>query len=248
MAGGITSTACALIIGNELLNGSTNDCNLGELARTLRGLGIRLKRAVFLPDELDTLVPQIRAASAEYDVVFTSGGVGPTHDDLTISAVAQAFGVSTVVSDEMRQSLVSYYGDPLTPAQLQLAVVPDGACMMRLPDNVWPTIVMHNVWVLPGVPAIFRAKLEAVRHFLRGPVTYHSRAVFCRSDELTLKPLIDETVSSNPQVEIGSYPLWPATDAQTKITFECTDQTLIERAVEQFVSGLAHDDLLKLVE
>ncbi len=242
------STACALLIGNELLNGSTADCNLAALATTLRDLGIRLKRALVLPDQEETLCSEIRSASERYDVVFTSGGVGPTHDDVTIAAVCCAFGVEMVVNEDMRHALIAYYGEPLSAAQLLLARAPAGARMMRLPDTSWPTIVMHNVWVLPGVPAIFQAKLQAVRHYLSGPVTYHCRSVLCRSDELTLKYLIDATVQAHPDVEIGSYPLWPPTDAQTKITFEGTDSGQLESAVEQFVDGLPEAELLGVVE
>jgi molybdenum cofactor synthesis domain-containing protein len=242
------STACALLIGNELLNGSTVDCNLAALAKTLRDVGIRLKRALVLPDDIETLSYEIRLASSNYDVVFTSGGVGPTHDDVTIAAVAQAFRVGTVINEDMRSALADHYGTTLSPDHLLLARVPEGACMMRLPNSTWPTIVMHNVWVLPGVPAIFQAKLEAVREYLTGPVTYHCRAVLCRSDELTLKQLIDDTVQANPNVEIGSYPLWPAADAQTKITFEGTDSNQLQKAVEQFVGGLPPADLLRVFE
>jgi molybdopterin-biosynthesis enzyme MoeA-like protein len=107
---------------------------------------------------------------------------------------------------------------------------------------------MQNVWVLPGVPAIFRAKLQAVRQFLHGPVKFHSCAVLCRSDELSLKSLIDRVVENNPNVEIGSYPLSPPTDAQTKVAFEGTDAHILKAAVNQFVQALPNNDLLRIDE
>ena len=119
--------------------------------------------------------------------------------------------------------------------------------MMRLPSTPWPTVVMRNVWILPGVPAIFQAKLAAVRHYLTGPVTYHCRSVLCRSDELTLKPQIDITVQANPEVEIGSYPQCPPADAQTKITFEGTSAHQLACAVDQFIEGLPDDELVRVV-
>ena len=246
MPGNCVSTACALLIGNELLNGSVDDCNLVVLARTLHELGIRLKRALVLPDHVETLSAEISAASQQFDVVFTSGGVGPTHDDVTVCAAARAFGVDTVIDEEMRRALINHYGDPLSAAHTRLALVPDGASMMKLPRTTWPTVVMRNVWILPGVPAIFQAKLDAVRYFLKGPVTYHCCAVLCRSDELSLKQLIDLTVQANPKVEVGSYPLWPPTDAQTKITFEGTDTEHLKHAVDQFVGGLPANDLIRV--
>jgi len=245
---GPVSNACALLIGNELLNGSIADCNLVVLARTLRSLGIRLKRSLVLPDDVEILTEEIREASRQFDVVFTSGGVGPTHDDVTIAAAAQAFGVDTMTSEELRVALVNHYGEPLSEGHDRLAMVPRGSRMVKVPESTWPTIVMHNVWILPGVPVIFRAKLAAVRHFLKGPVHFYSCAVMCRSDELTLKSLIDQTVHANPAVEIGSYPLWPPTDAQTKITFEGTEPLILRTAVDQFLSGLPAKDLLRVDE
>jgi molybdenum cofactor synthesis domain-containing protein len=240
------STACALLIGNEVLNGSIADCNLVALARTLRSVGIRLKRALVLPDDIAILSEEIREASHQFDVVFTSGGVGPTHDDVTIAAAARAFDVDTITSEELRKALVNHYGEPLSEGHERLAVVPRGSRMVKVPESTWPTIVMHNVWILPGVPAIFRAKLTAVRHSLKGPVHFYSCAVMCRSDELTLKSLIDQTVQANPAVEVGSYPLWPPTDAQTKVTFEGTDTLIVQAAVDQFVSSLPANDLLRV--
>jgi len=246
MPGVPVSTACVLLIGNELLNGTTEDCNLPVVARTLRSLGIRLKRALVLPDHVETLTEELRRASVQFDVVFTSGGVGPTHDDVTIAAVANAFGVDTIVNDELQRALIAHYGEPLSSAHNRLAMVPRGSRMVKMPEASWPTIVMHNIWVLPGVPAIFRAKFEAVGQFMRGPVQFQSCAVLCRSDELNLKSLIDETVDANPTVEIGSYPLWPPAEAQTKITFEATDTGSLKVAVDQFVHGLPVNDLLRI--
>jgi len=242
------STACALLIGNELLNGSTDDCNLAALAQSLHSLGIRLKRALVLPDDVELLTVEIQKASEAYDVVFTSGGVGPTHDDVTIAAVAKAFNVDTVVNEELHTALASYYGEPLTEAHLRLAVVPRGACMVRVPETPWPTIMMRNVWVLPGVPAIFRTKLDTVKRWLKGTASFHSCAVVCRSDELRLKVLIDRAVLANPSIEIGSYPIWPPTEAQTKVTFEGLDGASLKAAVAQFVESLPGNDLLRIVE
>ncbi len=242
------SSACALLIGNELLSGAVDDCNLATLARTLYAQGIRLERALVLPDDVKMLAVEIREASRRFDVVFTSGGMGPTHDDVTVAAVAQAFGVDTVISEEMYAALVSHYGAPLSDGHRRLAEVPRGAHTVKAPDATWPTIVMQNVWILPGVPAIFRAKLEAVKIFLHGPVRFHSCAVLCRSDELTLKCLIDRTVRDNPQVQVGSYPLWPPAEAQTRITFEGTDTEILKSAVDGFVASLPKNDLLRIID
>ena len=166
------STACALLIGNELLNGSIDDCNLGELARSLHSLGIRLKRALVLPDDIDLLTIEIQNASQAFDVVFTSGGIGPTHDDVTIAAVAKAFGVDTVVDEELRTALTEYYGAPLSEVHLRLAHVPRGSCMVRVPETRWPTIVMRNVWVLPGFQPYFERSWKRSGTGCEGPFAF----------------------------------------------------------------------------
>src|SRR5262249_41670449 len=145
-------TAAALIIGNELLSGKIADKNLVILARVLREVGVQLRRVVMILDDLDVIAREIQTLSSSHDFVFTSGGVGPTHDDVTIDAVARAFGAGVVVSPEMEQLLRAYYKDKITDGHLLMARVPAGARLASSDQVPWPTVVMSNVWVLPGVP------------------------------------------------------------------------------------------------
>jgi len=165
----LADTAAALIIGNELLSGKVAESNLVELARTLRAIGVTLRRVVTLPDELEALAQEIRTLSAAHDVVFTSGGVGPTHDDVTVEAVARAFGVSAVLHPDLAAVIRRAYGDACTDAHLRMALVPEGALLATAPEVDWPLPVMRNVFILPGVPEAFRTKLSAVRGWVRGP-------------------------------------------------------------------------------
>ena len=140
----------------------------------------------------------MRRLSADFDVVFTSGGVGPTHDDVTVEAVARAFGVEVVLDPTLSELLRGVYGERLTDAHLLMARVPVGAMLCGSPEVQWPTPVMNNVWILPGIPDLFKLKLLTVRAWLRGPTSFVSRALFLRMEEPLLKPLLDAVVAAPP--------------------------------------------------
>ncbi len=159
----VVRTAAALVIGNELLSGKVLDANVHALAGSLRALGIRLSRVVMLPDEIGILAEEVRRLSADFDVVFTSGGVGPTHDDVTVEAIARAFGVEVTLDPTLSELLRGVYGERLTEAHLLMARVPVGAMLCSSPGGEWPTPVMNNVWILPGIPDLFKLKLLTVR-------------------------------------------------------------------------------------
>ncbi|MEB2310769.1 MAG: molybdopterin-binding protein [Sorangiineae bacterium] len=234
----VVDTAAALLIGNELLSGKIHESNLVELARTLRALGIQLARVVMVPDDLELIAAEVRALSERYGVVFTSGGIGPTHDDITLEGVARGFGVEARVEPTMEALLRGAYGERITEGHLRMALVPEGARLATTPDILWPTVVMRNVWVLPGVPEIFRMKLAVVRSALRGPEPFVSRAVFTQMDEGELKPLLDRVVSAHPEVEVGSYPKWFDRDYKTKLTFDARDAAAVEAALAHFLTLL----------
>ena len=152
-------TAAALIIGNEILSGKIADTNTTFLARALFELGIELRRVVVCPDEVDAIGSDLTELRATHDLVFTSGGVGPTHDDVTIEGVAASFGRPVVRSVAVEKMIRHYYGDRANEAHLRMANMPEGAEMIRSSEAPWPTVVIENVFVLPGVPEIFELKL-----------------------------------------------------------------------------------------
>src|SRR5271170_6015679 len=149
-------TAAALIIGNELLSGKIAEANLLVLARALRELGVLLSRAVLVLDDVAVIAREVRELSASHDVVFTSGGAGPTHDDVTIEGVARAFGAGMVTAPELEALIRRHYGERTTVDHLLMARVPEGARLVSSASVPWPTVVMRNVWVLPGVPEVFQ--------------------------------------------------------------------------------------------
>ncbi len=240
------ATAAALVIGNELLSGKIADKNLVVLARTLRELGIRLDRVVMVLDDLEVIAAEVRALSAAHDVLFTSGGVGPTHDDVTIDAVATAFGVPVVAADRLEAQLGEHYGDRLTEAHLRMARVPTGARLATHVSGSWPTVIMRNVWVLPGVPEIFAMKMPLVRAELSGGAPFVSLAVLTSLDEGALKPLLDHVVAEHSAVDVGSYPRFTDPELRTKLTFDGTDPDAVLAARDAFVAILPQAALVVL--
>jgi len=242
----VAKTAAVLLVGNELLSGKVAEANLFELARTLRALGIRLERALVLEDDLPVLTREIATLSANHDVVFTSGGVGPTHDDVTVEAVARAFGSEPTLDPTFAALIRGAYGERCTPDHLRMALVPKGSLLAESPDGAWPVPVMKNVWMLPGVPEVFREKLATVRAWVRGPAPFVSRAIYTLLEEARLKPLLDELVLGHAGVEIGSYPRWFEPTYKTKITFDSRDAAQVEAAARAFVESLPDGALVRI--
>ncbi|MBM4358105.1 MAG: competence/damage-inducible protein A [Deltaproteobacteria bacterium] len=240
--------AAALIIGNELLSGKIAEGNLLVLARTLRGLGIVLERVVMVLDDRARIAAEVRSLAASHDVVFTSGGVGPTHDDQTIDAVADAFGTRAVTFPELEAMIRGYYGEAITEGHLLMARAPEGSRLVSVPEMPWPTVIKENVWVLPGVPQIFAMKMPVVVAELGGGVRFVSHAVYTSLDEGPLKPLLDAVVAAHPAVEVGSYPKWREPRYRTKVTFDGQDEAAVLEARDAFVATLPLGARVDLVD
>lgn len=228
------NTASAVIIGGEILSGKIRDENSHALALTLRQLGIDLVSIEVIPDALPRIEESVKRALATSDVVFTSGGVGPTHDDLTMLGVARALQRELVQSERLRQLFEAHYGENLSQAHLTMARLPEGAELVSVPDIRWPTVVVDRVWVMPGVPELFRMKLLVVRENLVGPQAFFSLSLLLREEESVIKEALDVTVQRFPDVEIGSYPKWFDPRYRTKVTFDSRELVRAQ---------LAHEDL-----
>jgi molybdenum cofactor synthesis domain-containing protein len=236
-----TPTAAVLVVGNEILSGKVDEANVAALARELRRLGILLRRVVVVMDEVDVIAKEVRELSAAHDWVFTSGGVGPTHDDVTIEGVAKAFGVRVVSSPEMEGMLRTHYGERCTEGHLRMALVPEGAALEVSAEVTWPTIRVGNTWLLPGIPEVFRMKLPVVvaRIGGAGPVSaFVSHAVYVKMDEGVLKPMLDRVVGAFVDVSVGSYPKWLDPAYKTKVTFDGRDEARVLAARDAFVEWL----------
>jgi molybdenum cofactor synthesis domain-containing protein len=233
-------TAGILIIGEEILSGKVDDENARHLVRELRALGVNLRRIEVIPDDVEEIAGAVRALSARCDHVFTSGGIGPTHDDLTLPAVALAFEMRLQRRPELEALIRAAMAGELHERDLRMADVPEGARLLYgLPPEParWPVIAVHNVYVLPGVPAIFRRKFDSVRELFRsGPI--HSRALYSREGEGVIAATLDAVVEEFPAVAIGSYPRLDEPEYKVKITVDGRDQDAVERAAARLAERL----------
>lgn len=234
----MVATAAALLVGNELLSGKVEESNLKPLAEMLRSQGILLQAVAIVPDAVARIAGLLREFSEEHDVVFTSGGVGPTHDDVTLAAVAEAFQVPLELHPELEAILRGVYGERCDETHLRMGRVPRGAELKACEGVRWPTVVVRNVWVLPGVPELFRMKLLTARAHLRGPHPIFSRAVRVQLEESAMTSHLDALVARFPSVEIGSYPKWFDPACKTKVTFDAADEKLVVSACRALLEAL----------
>src|SRR6476660_8212262 len=165
-------TAGIVIIGDEILSGKFVEENAAFLIGELRALGVDLRRIAVIPDDLDDIAATVADASRRFDYVFTSGGVGPTHDDVTMAAIARAFDTTVTRHPDLEAKIRGYWKDKLADANLRLADVPTGSELVYGKDQIWPVVCYRNVYILPGVPALFRRKFVDIRDRFRAlPVT-----------------------------------------------------------------------------
>jgi len=231
------STAAIIVIGDEILSGKFADENAAYLIRELRELGVALRRIEVIPDAHEEIGVAVRAASERYDHVFTSGGVGPTHDDVTIEAIARAFGVRVVKNPILEGMLRAYYGVRLEERNLRMAEVPEGAEMIAADAPSWPVTSFRNIYILPGVPVIFRRKFAAIRERFR-VAPFYTRRVYCMSDEGTIARHLDAVVAEFPEIAVGSYPRFEEKDFRVIVTLEAKDAAQVAAATEALVGRL----------
>jgi molybdenum cofactor synthesis domain-containing protein len=227
-------TAAILIIGDEILSGKTTDENARFLIGELRALGVALRRVLVIPDVVDEIAASVRELSAGYTHVFTSGGVGPTHDDLTMEGVARAFSTTVTRHPELEHLLRTYYGERLQERDLRMADVPHGVTLHRGAQSQWPVIAMKNVFILPGVPEIFRKKFVAIREQFRN-APFHLTCVFSVDEEGKIAGHLDAVAAGFPDVAIGSYPRFVADGWKVKITLESKDSERVKKATGALV-------------
>jgi len=204
-------TAALAVIGDEILSGRTQDKNVAQVATWLNDQGIRLSEVRIVPDDIRRIADTVNELRAAHDYVFTTGGIGPTHDDITVDAMAAAFGVEVVVHPGARKILEDYYRDrpgALTEARLRMARVPEGAELIPNPSSGAPGVRMGNVYILAGVPYIAASMLEALTGKLEGGRPVVSVTIGARAAESDVADLLRDTEAANPGVAIGSYPFF----------------------------------------
>ena len=230
------TSAAILIIGNEILSGRTKDLNGNYLAVELLKLGINVRQIRIVPDEKKEIVGALNALKIKYTYVFTSGGIGPTHDDITADSVAEAFSVPLLLNEKAREMLASHYAngkDDLNEARLRMTRIPAGATLIDNPISKAPGFRIENVFVLAGVPRIFQAMADSILTNLDSGDPIISKTITISKPEGTIAEKLAEIASSFPEVSIGSYPFNINGDLGTNIVVMHEDAELIRKVVAQ---------------
>ena len=241
--------ASVLIIGNEILSGRTQDTNLRDIANRLGEWGIRVAEARVIPDDEGMIVAAVREAKARYDYVFTTGGIGPTHDDITAACIAKAFNTKLVENELIAELIRSRSQDVpqhVLDSRLRMAMIPEGGGLVENPGGP-PGFFIENVYVLAGIPSVMRDMLATLEGKLRTGERVFSASVTAYITESTVAQGLGQLQTKFPQVDIGSYPFRDATGYGTRLVVRGTDRRLLDELCEQ-IQDLVRDSGGKLGE
>ena len=233
-------TAALLVIGDEILSGGTQDRNIAQVAIWLNGQGIRLSEVRVVPDDIERIAAAANALRAQNDYLFTTGGIGPTHDDITVDAIAHALGVPVVVHPKARAALEAYYESRggLNEPRLRMARVPEGAELIENRFSGAPGIRVGNVFILAGVPHIAGQMLESLAGTLEGGRPLLARTIGCRVLESEVAALLAEAEAAHPGCRIGSYPFFRADGTGANFIIRSADPAALEACGAAVIAGL----------
>ncbi|MBM3546701.1 MAG: competence/damage-inducible protein A [Alphaproteobacteria bacterium] len=238
-------TAAVIIIGNEILSGRVQDANLAYIATGLGEIGVKLVEARAIRDDEAAIIATVNELRARHTYVFTTGGIGPTHDDITSEVVGKAFGRKLILHPEAVRVLTAHYPPgALNEARLRMAHVPEGATLVDNPVSRAPGFQLENVFVLAGVPLVMRAMFDGIKGKLRHGPPVLSRAVICSLGEGTLAKDLGEIQARFPDIEIGSYPYFRAGGFGVSLVSRGTDPArlaAVTEALKAMIRGLGGD-------
>ncbi len=235
--------ACLIVIGNEILSGRTRDANLQHLAGRLNGWGVQLREARVIPDIEQTIVDTVNHCRQAFDYVFTTGGIGPTHDDITAASVAKAFGVGLVKDPKSFALMAARYETPeeFNESRRKMCFIPEGAVPVENSVSVAPGFQIDNVFVLAGVPSIMRAMVDTLQNRLVGGAPVKSRSIGCHLPEGAVAGGLADIQGRWPDIDIGSYPFYREGKFGTSLVLRGTDEAALDAtcsAVEAMVIRL----------
>ncbi len=229
--------AALIIIGNEILSGRTEDKNLNFIALSLGKAGIRLSEVRVIPDIEEEIIDAVQAMSEKFDYVFTTGGIGPTHDDITSFCVGKAFGKEAVLNHEAVSELEAYYPEgQLTDARLRMAIIPSGASLIKNPVSGAPGFKLENVYVMAGVPNIMQAMLYNILPTLEGGLPILSKTVEAHIGESAIAKDLQAIEARYDDLEIGSYPSFKKGHVSVALVVRSVTQGDIDAAVKDLVA------------
>ncbi|NXG39900.1 FLAD1 synthase, partial [Dromaius novaehollandiae] len=250
------ATAGIIVIGDEILKGHTRDTNSFFMCQRLRALGVRVARVSVVPDDVETIAGEVAAFAARFTYVLTSGGIGPTHDDVTFEAVARAFGEALAPHPELVALVHRFFGktDASCP-EMKLARVPASSRLNYGTDRrtggafKYPLVSVRNVYIFPGIPALMERALDGLSHLFRDEQTrFHSRAIYVAADEMLIAPVLDRANTSfQGRVSLGSYPDWASNYYRVKLTLDSESEEHLEDAHRFLMEKLPPDVVVPLV-
>jgi molybdenum cofactor synthesis domain-containing protein len=234
-----------LIIGNEILSGKVQDTNSAFLCRELRGLGADVQKVSVIPDDIEIISREIQDFSDRFDLVFTTGGVGPTHDDMTIEGIARGFGTRVIRHPTLQKLIEGYHGGKVNDSHLKMAEVPEG-CDLIDDSHLWvPVIVYRNVYILPGIPEILVRDFETIKERFRED-PYHLRKVYVTHGESTIAGLLQEVLREYPELLLGSYPVINLPEYKVMLTLESRDAAYLDGALQHLLEKLPKTSVVRV--
>jgi molybdenum cofactor synthesis domain-containing protein len=232
-------TACVLIIGNEILSGRTQDTNLNHIAVTLGAWGIRVREARVIPDVENVVIDAVNQARANYDYVFTTGGIGPTHDDITADCIAKAFAVDLVISPEIA-AIIEQRPAPadVMASRMRMARIPRGASLVENLTGGPQGFCMDNVYVMAGIPRVMQAMLQSLEGKLRGGKVVRSISVTAYLGESQIATGLGEIQDRYPDIDLGSYPFVRDDRYGTSLVMRGTDETALDAMLDEVSAAI----------
>jgi FAD synthetase len=233
----MSKTAGIVIIGNEVLSGKTQDINSHFLCAQLRQLGVEVQKISTIPDEIALIGKEVAGFAARFDYVFTTGGVGPTHDDVTIDGIAHGFGLGVIRHPDIARRMRQRLGTEVNEARLRMANVPDGAELLATEALFAPVIKIRNVFIFPGIPKILQERFHTIKERFRD-APYFLKMVYVKHGEGVIAELMNDLLVKYPAILLGSYPVLDVPEYKVKVTLESKDSSYLNQALQTFLNSL----------
>ncbi len=233
----MSKTAGIVIIGNEILSGKTQDTNSYFLCKELRALGVEVQRILVIPDEIQLIGKEIVLFSQQWDLVFATGGVGPTHDDVTMAGIAHGFGVKLIRHHDLERRLHERHGENINQARLKMAEVPEGAELIEEGSLYAPVVRFHNVYIFPGIPKILHERFYVIKERFRD-TPFFLKIVYVKEGEGVIASTLNDLLVSFPNLLLGSYPVLDDPNFKVKVTLESKDEHYLDQALKRFLDTL----------
>jgi FAD synthetase len=237
-------TAGIIIIGDEILSGKIHDHNSFFMAKELWSHGIYVRRICIIPDSIDEIAKEVKSFSDNFDYVFTSGGIGPTHDDVSIEGISKAFKVKTIISSTLRKILEQRHST-LTPEQLKMAEIPEGAELVNDGTLAFPLIKFKNIFIFPGIPEFLKKKFSVIVNLFNEPLILMKK-VYVNESESTIASILNEILIHLTDVKIGSYPVLDNIDYRVMVTLESLNKDNLASALKMLLERLPKEKIVRI--